>query len=167
MQTQGFVALVSISASLLVVGIMLERRKGMSHLYKELETADLVSLNDQLSKLDIYKVQLENLLSKGTKIAEDEEKNVEEAVADVEKMKTEITICQEEKETKAEELAGKEHEHTEIEANLKSEHDAWNQEIANLRAQATGYRQICDFVKDDPTVKKMCGTKQETLLRRR
>ncbi|XP_077937632.1 uncharacterized protein LOC144383555 isoform X2 [Gasterosteus aculeatus] len=111
MQTQGFVALVSISASLLVVGIMLERRKGMSHLYKELETADL--------------------------------------------------------ETKAEELAGKEHEHTEIEANLKSEHDAWNQEIANLRAQATGYRQICDFVKDDPTVKKMCGTKQETLLRRR
>lgn len=97
MQTQGFVALVSISASLLVVGIMLERRKGMSHLYKELETADLVSLNDQLSKLDIYKVQLENLLSKGTKIAEDEEKNVEEAVADVEKMKTEITICQEEK----------------------------------------------------------------------
>ncbi|KAL6099642.1 uncharacterized protein ACO6RY_01423 [Pungitius sinensis] len=163
MQNHWFVALVSISVSLIVLGFILGRQPVVSRLNKEIETMNLVGLNDRLSKLDNSKVEFENLLIKGNKIAEDEEKNVAKAVADLKKSTTEMTACEAEKKTKAEELAAKEKEHTETEANLKSKFEAWNQEIANLTKQATGYPPMCDFVRDDPTVKKLCGAKKETL----
>ncbi|KAM8841712.1 uncharacterized protein AB9W97_001896 [Spinachia spinachia] len=163
MQTPWLVALLSISMSLVVLGVVLRRQPAVTRLYKEIQTMESVNLNDQLSKLDGNKVQLENLLIKGNKIAEEEEKNVAEANADLKRRDTEMATCEAEKKTKAEELAAKEKEHIETEANLKSEYDAWTQEIENLKAQTTGYRPICDFVKDDPAVKKMCGTKPETL----
>ncbi|KAI9540155.1 hypothetical protein NQZ68_002089 [Dissostichus eleginoides] len=115
-------------------------------------------LNKQLSNLDKVKVELVRL----TVFAQEETKDLEaQPVPDVDKQKQEIDACRAEKKTKADELATIKQKHAEIAANLKSESDAWEQEIQSLKSHTSGYRPICDHVKKVPLAVKLCGTKNK------
>ncbi|KAK5854879.1 hypothetical protein PBY51_005032 [Eleginops maclovinus] len=75
--------------------------------------------------------------------------------------KQQIDACQAEKKTKADELASIEQKHAELAAKLKSESGAWEQEIQSLKARISGYRPICDHVKNIIMAVKLCGTKDK------
>ncbi|GAA6227308.1 uncharacterized protein si:ch73-347e22.8 [Lates japonicus] len=115
------------------------------------------ALDDKITNEDLFRVTADKLLRQGQKVVEDLEGTLAKLSAEMEQKKTENDACQAEKQTKNEELAGAESAHTETEATLISESDAWNQEIATLKAQLTGHSPICDHVKNNTLAVKLCG----------
>ncbi|KAM9339869.1 uncharacterized protein ABDE67_015597 [Symphorus nematophorus] len=100
---------------------------------------------------------MEKLMDQRKKAWEDLEATMAKLNTDMEKKKTENDACQAEKKTKAEELASAEKEHTETQATLKAEADAWNQEINTLKVKLTEISPVCDHVKSDPLAQKLCA----------
>ncbi|XP_078123831.1 uncharacterized protein LOC144528853 [Sander vitreus] len=149
-------ALLSMGLVLIIVGqhqVMTMLDKANEKLPKESQ-----KLDDKLSDLGSLKALMEKLLAAENKAVKDLEEAVPKLVPEIEKKKVEIDACQAEKNTKADELAAVEKEHTETHENLKRESDAWNQERNNLKPQVMGYREICNHVKKGTLAEKLCST---------
>uniref|UniRef100_UPI0037E7455B uncharacterized protein n=1 Tax=Semicossyphus pulcher TaxID=241346 RepID=UPI0037E7455B len=156
--------IVSIATTLLCMGILvvvMGQYKVLILMDKGEEKLkrDVKRLDNQYVNEDLVKTTMEKMLVQAQKAAENLQAEVNKLSPEMQKKKAESYVCQEGKKTTGDELAGTEKERTETEASLKVESDAWNQEMNVLKEQLTGYRQICDHVKQVPLALKLCGPK--------
>lgn len=159
-----FLWIVSILSTLVSMGLLViiaGQYQVLVMLDKGSEKLQMVSqeLDNERANKETFKVTVKKLLVQRTKVVQDLEAELAKLSPELEKKKTENDACQAEKKTKTGELASVEKKHTETEATLEAESDAWKDEIISLRRQLTGYRLICDHVKKDPLALKFCGNK--------
>ncbi|XP_033182143.1 uncharacterized protein si:ch73-347e22.8 [Anabas testudineus] len=111
----------------------------------------------QLTDEEIFKITLQNLVTQGGKLEMDLKATMAKLSSDIEKTKAEIDACQAEKKTKTDELAGPEKEHTQTEATIKAESEAWNKEITTLKTQLATKSPICAHVKKNEVSQRLCN----------
>ncbi|KAM8767144.1 uncharacterized protein AB9X84_006151 isoform 2-T2 [Acanthopagrus schlegelii] len=116
-------------------------------------------LDNQRRNDELFKATLEKMVLQWRQVAENLEATLAKLGPATEKMKVKRDACQAEKKVKVEELAALLKESTVTRATLKAESDAWKKEINTLTAQLTGYRPVCDYVKDRSLARKLCGPK--------
>lgn len=150
--TMRFQWILSVFSILISMGLLVVIAGQYQELFKWAEQS--ARLQKQLKKLDdrvtneyYFKASLEKMLARAKTSLTEMEPAVTQLGPELEKRRTERDACQSETKTKKDELAEKEKALTDTEATLKSESDAWNQEIVTLKAQLTGISPICDHVK--------------------
>ncbi|KAF0024556.1 hypothetical protein F2P81_023358 [Scophthalmus maximus] len=156
--------ILSVFSILISMGLLVVIAGQYQELFKWAEQS--ARLQKQLKKLDdrvtneyYFKASLEKMLARAKTSLTEMEPAVTQLGPELEKRRTERDACQSDtcntertiffatQKTKKDELAEKEKALTDTEATLKSESDAWNQEIVTLKAQLTGISPICDHVK--------------------
>ncbi|KAM6974353.1 uncharacterized protein LKV04_015997 [Tautogolabrus adspersus] len=108
---------------------------------------------------DFIKVTMERQLALRSKVLGDLDAEVAKLGPVLEKKKTEIATCEAEKNTKTDDFTSIKKEQNETAASLNAASNAWNQEINILKELLTGYRSICDHVKNNTLALKLCGPK--------
>ncbi|KAE8281929.1 hypothetical protein D5F01_LYC19318 [Larimichthys crocea] len=159
MQFQRILSIFYILVSMALMVVIFYQYKVTIMLNKRVEDLQSESraLENSYINEELLKGTLEKLVVKGTKVVGDLEGALTSLSETMAKKKTETDTCQAEKKTKGEELTSKEKEQTDTEATIKTESDAWTQEINILKAQLTEFRPICNHVKKNPLVLKLCG----------
>ncbi|XP_069372837.1 uncharacterized protein [Paralichthys olivaceus] len=164
MRIQVITGILSLLVSMGLVVVIMGQYKDLATVEKESVKAeeDFQRRNDQVSNKALFKTSVETLLHQGKKELEELEPLMSKLVQEMEEKKKGKESCQTEKQTKSDELAQTEKGLTDTEASLKSESDAWKQEIVNLQEQLTGRRPICDFVKGKEA-EQLCAVKPTVL----
>ncbi|TKS88323.1 hypothetical protein D9C73_023247 [Collichthys lucidus] len=159
MRFQWIFFIFSILVSMALIMVILSQYKLTIMQNKRVEDLqfELRALENSYINEELFKGKLEELVVQQTKVAGDLEGALTSLSETMVKKKTETDACQAEKKTTGDELTSKEKEQTDTEATIKTESDAWTQEINILKAQLKEFRPICNYVKKDPLVLKLCG----------
>ncbi|XP_065804093.1 uncharacterized protein si:ch73-347e22.8 [Labrus bergylta] len=161
MRYQWICVILSSLVSMGILVIVFGQQQVMKIMDKGQEKLEMYKqrVDNQYINVELIKMTMEKRLTQRSKELWDLEAVVAKLGPELEKKKTEIATCEKEKNKRTDDLTGIKKEQNEISASLNAASNAWNQEINMLKEQLTGYRSICDHVKNRPLALKLCGPK--------
>lgn len=163
MRTQWVTAFLCALVSMGLVVMLMGQNQVMNMLAgSDTLATQLEKLNKHMSNLHLFEDTVKNLLTQADKTLIDLETVVKKDETEVVEKRNAANACQAEKKTKDDELAAVERQLTETEAQLKPESEAWNQELAQLRAQLQAVSPVCNYVRQGTLAGKLCNNTQPT-----